>query len=676
MIVDVTREKLVQDELRRAYRSLSSHLDNTPLAVIEWDHTMRVVRWSGQAESMFGFRADEVIGLQPDQWRFVYAEDRERILDITTGLTTGREARNVVNNRNYRADGTVLDCEWHNSVVYDDDGRIGSILSLVLDVTSQRRAAADLKRSDERLRSALRTAGMLGWEFDLRQASAFFSSNPSAYHGAAEVAAVRRIEELVDFVDAADRPLFISAVERCLTNGRDLNVEYRGSAADDVGRTRWFATRGSIVGRDAGGPARIIGVTTETTDQKMIEIEKAKLDRELAESRKRESLSVLAGGIAHDFNNLLTVILGNAGLIRGSVPGRPDLQPLLDSIETATLRGAELCRKMTAYAGIDRMQRREVDLRRIVLETREWMRSVLPATAQLGVDVAPSDVAVPMVHGDADQLRQMLLNLVTNAVEAIPEVGGTVAVRLEETADEPPYRKEFQPLPAAGRGLLLTVKDNGTGMTPEIRAQAFEPFFSTKFTGRGLGLAAVHGIARSHGAAIRLQSSPGRGTLLQIHFSVEAGKNPSAVLALPSDRSISAAAATASLGRALVVDDEHFIRELTASVLEDAGYQVESAADGLVGLALLEEKIESWSLVVLDRVMPGLDGTLLFDKLRAFRPELPIVMMSGYHGKTTSTSGRFGGPTIELAKPFRLEQFHEAVRIAVAAGEAFKSSRG
>ena len=674
MIVEITQAKRDHDELRTAYRSLDSHMDNTPLAVIEWDRAMRVVRWTGQAEAMFGFRADEVLGKQPHEWNFVHRDDQSRVQDVVANLVGDRESRKVVFNRNLHASGAVLDIEWHNSVVRGNDGQIASVLSLAMDVTAQRRSAEALQHSDDRLRSAFRTADMLGWEFDLISSSAYFSSDPALHHGSAESTTVDRIDDFADFVHNDDRAAFAAAVASCLATRQDLKLEYRGRTVDADGRTRWFLTQGSLSHCDRVGVNSIIGVTTDISERKRVEMESVRLDRELADMRKRESLTVLAGGIAHDFNNLLTVILGNAGLIRSAIAEQRGIETLLESIETATQRGAELCRKMTAYAGVDRLPNRKVDLRGILLESSELMRSLLPASAEFRLRIPDSLGTDSTINGDEDQFRQLMLNLVTNAAEALPAEGGVVEVELEHQEGLLPSAGEFKPKPADGRWLLLTVRDNGTGMTTETQSRAFEPFYSTKFAGRGLGLATVHGIAHSHGASIRLESGPVRGTCVQILFPIESrmkendkpfvewtSLETSTVLPIPSR------------GHALVVDDELFIRELTASVLEDAGYQVETAADGSEGLLLLQSKLASWRLVVLDRVMPGLNGSVLFQMLRGERPDLPIVMMSGYESHANTADPRWAGPTAELAKPFRLAQFIEAVRSVVAAAAHIKN---
>ncbi|MBY0514233.1 MAG: PAS domain S-box protein, partial [Gemmataceae bacterium] len=317
----------VDERLRRAYQVLSAHLDNTPLAVIEWDRGTHVARWSGQAERLFGWAAAEVVGKRATDWRFVHVDDLARVRDHVHEVTAGRETRSVILNRNYTKAGGVVWCEWHNSLLLDEAGGVGSVLSLVLDVTARHTAAESLARGAARLRAALNSAQMMTWDWDLTTGRSYYSSDFAAFYGLPPDPECGQGEAAWVVVHPDDVPAVRGHLGRAVEGCGDLDFEYRGRVPRADGETRWFTVRGQVLCGPDGKPARLVAVTTDVTDRKRAEWERAALDRQLLDAQKWESLGVLAGGVAHDFNNLLTVVMGGAGLARRLIPADSPAAP-------------------------------------------------------------------------------------------------------------------------------------------------------------------------------------------------------------------------------------------------------------------------------------------------------------------------------------------------------------
>ncbi|NLF29871.1 MAG: response regulator, partial [Planctomycetes bacterium] len=332
---------------------------------------------------------------------------------------------------------------------------------------------------------------------------------------------------------------------------------------------------------------------------------------------------VLAGGIAHDFNNLLVAILGNADLALRELPPDAPGRAHLEEIHKAGVRASELTDQMLAYSGKGRFVLASVDLNALVGEMTDVLKSTVPASARL---VVALDDKLPPVTADPAQIRQVIRNLVSNAVEALPPTGGRVTLRTEavtlaERLKAP--RRELDDLPA-GDYAALQVIDNGCGMDARTHDRVFDPFFSTKFTGRGLGMAAVLGIVRGHRGTIEIDSEPDAGTTVRVLLP--------AARPQPHREPDDAAARQPwkGAGTVLVVDDEPSVRKLAALMLERMGFQTLVAADGPEAIALFTGHADRITAVLLDRTMPALSGPQVVDRLRALRPDVPIILCSGY----------------------------------------------
>ncbi|HJV22281.1 MAG TPA: response regulator [Holophagaceae bacterium] len=401
---------------------------------------------------------------------------------------------------------------------------------------------------------------------------------------------------------------------------------------------------------------RLLGFTAMVLDQ----TERRQSEEALRLAQKLESLGVLAGGIAHDFNNLLTAILGHVDLALGKTDGTHPVAAHLHQIDTTARRAADLSRQMLAYSGRGPFQVTSLDLNRQVREMAGLLSVSVAKKVALEMDL---EDPLPTVDADAAQFQQVILNLVTNASEAIGERGGRVRLRTRAanlTAEELAAEFPGQVL-APGPYVRLEVEDDGCGMDAETIGRIFDPFFTTKFTGRGLGLSAMLGIVRGHRAGIRVESRPEQGTTFTLIFPAgEAAPAAEPPRVQPEANSLS--------GRVLVVDDEEIVRDLAEIALESLGLEVMLAKDGLEAVAMVELHGPRLDLLLMDLTMPRMDGAEAFRIIRALHPRLPVILTSGYTEAESLRAMAGLQPDAFLQKPFRVPDLQGCVASLLRSG--------
>ena len=507
---------------------------------------------------------------------------------------------------------------------------------------------------------------MISWDSNLQTNRILFSADVGTYFGSQLLTGSGPFpgDNAALLIAPQHRELVQSAYRNSQTASGEFSAEWQGCSSNPDGSARWFATLGKILLDAEGKPERTCGVTWEITQRRRAEEERRALERQVQEAHRFESLGIMAGGIAHEFNNLLTSILGYACLAKDELSKSIPARAHMVHIENAAVRAAELCSQMLAAAGRGQFVIVPTDLSQLVRETMLRLKATLPRSVVLRLTLAEDP---PEVAADAAQIRQLLVNLVNNAADALGEREGTLAIT---TGTQHLDRTELSscvhaPDLAAGTYVFLEISDDGPGMSAEITGRIFEPFFSTKFTGRGMGLAAVLGIVRGHDGAIHVSSQPGEGAKFRVFLP------PAAPQKAPAPAPIAAAAPAQSEGAILVVDDEPRIRSLTLRMLQNAGYRAIEATDGVEAIARLGDLAGSLRLVLMDLTMPRMDGIETAREMRRQIPDVPIILMSGFseHELTEQASGmhslRF------LQKPFNQQAFLEAIRTAlIAAGES------
>jgi signal transduction histidine kinase len=396
----------------------------------------------------------------------------------------------------------------------------------------------------------------------------------------------------------------------------------------------------------------------EIIERELAEEERQKVQVKLLHAQKLESLGVLSGGVAHDFNNLLVGILGNAGLALQDLPEDSPVRQTIRDIETSALRAAELTRQLLAYAGKGQFATQPVPLSQLIEEMGHLLGTAVHRAARLAFEFAED---VPAVDGDPVQLRQVVMNLVTNAAEAIGVGSGTITVRTGRMDATRAYLLDAHRGPGLAEGpvVFLEVEDDGHGMHPATLARIFDPFFTTKFTGRGLGLAAVLGIVRSHRGAIKVTSAPGRGTRVRILFPLSEAARVARAQPVPRDRE-----SPVRGGTVLIVDDEDTVRRVARRILEAAGFTVRTASGGVEAMRSLREAPAAVDLVLLDMTMPDMSGAQTLQELQRIRPGIRVVLSSGYSQEETAVPAEDVAAFIQ--KPYRPADLVAAIRRALA----------
>jgi PAS domain S-box-containing protein len=375
----------------------------------------------------------------------------------------------------------------------------------------------------------------------------------------------------------------------------------------------------------ANGERYILEVTQDITEQVETEQRKQKLLEQMKEAQRLESLGVLAGGIAHDFNNILVAVLGYSDLALHKLPTSSPARPLIEKVMKGGERAADLCSQMLAYSGKRQLAVGPIDLNAVVEEISQLLEVSVSKKVVLKYELDPN---LPSVEADATQLPQVVMNLMANASEAIGEERGIVGVATGVVECDSDYWKRafFRSEDIAeGVYVYLEVSDTGCGMDEETKAKIFDPFFTTKFTGRGLGLATVLGIARAHEGAIEVDSEPGKGTTIRVLFPAfhQPAKSPPGDASTPED--------WRGTGAILLVDDEELVLDVGSTMLERAGFEVRTATDGREALEVFRRYQGDIVCVVLDLMMPNMDGVETLGELRRIRQDVKVVLSSGYH---------------------------------------------
>jgi len=448
------------------------------------------------------------------------------------------------------------------------------------------------------------------------------------------------------------------ATRRALGSHHNIEVEYR--IRTKSGAEKWVLSRGrGVYGKD-GALDVFEGLAIDITAQKQAEAARLELERKLLEGQKLESLGLLAGGIAHDFNNLLSTILGNASMARLSLKPDSGVDEQLRAIEGASLRAAELCRQMLAYAGKGRFIVEPADLSLLVEDLLPLLKISIAHQASLKLDLPRG---LPAVRADATQLRQIVMNLVLNAADAVADRAGEIVIATGVTqldADMLAGCAAGTDL-APGEYVFLEVRDNGAGMTPEVAARIFDPFFTTKFSGRGLGLAAVLGIVRGHQGALRVETRPGRGSAFRLYL-------PPQRASLSSGRPVAPGTIDPwrQSGHVLVVDDEEQVRSVLVAMLKVCGFTADAESDGASAVERFRSNPQAYDAVLLDLLMPGMNGEQTLLAVREIRPDVRVLIVSGY--SEGDILGRIAGgrKVAFLAKPFTRATLEDRLRELLA----------
>ena len=400
---------------------------------------------------------------------------------------------------------------------------------------------------------------------------------------------------------------------------------------------------------DYEGACAILAFVVDTTAQKQFK-------DHLARSQKMEALGTLAGGIAHDFNNILSAIMGYTELVGLDLDRNSDSWKNLEQVMKASNRAKDLIRHILSFSRQTKKEREPIQIAPIIKETAKLLKASLPSFIEIRTQV---DKNLGYVLADPTQIHQIMLNLCTNAAFAMRETGGTLSIALKQTSIDDLGQLVRTELPA-GTYLQLSVSDTGAGIAPEISDRIFEPYFTTKSQedGVGLGLFTVHGIVSDYKGAIAAESEPGKGATFHVYLPVSEAVSPAA-------ETVHASSLPKGTERILIVDDEMVLVNLERQFLEHLGYEVESSVSSLEALKKFEERPNDFDLVITDMTMPDMTGDKLSLEMMRIRPDIPVIMCTGFSEKMSEAGAKELGIKAYVRKPLMIGELSEAVRKAL-----------
>jgi signal transduction histidine kinase/CheY-like chemotaxis protein len=402
---------------------------------------------------------------------------------------------------------------------------------------------------------------------------------------------------------------------------------------------------------ELNGEQCTLNIARDITELKKADEERLLLERQLQHTQKMESLGVLAGGIAHDFNNLLAIIIGRCSL--ASI--KPETaEGQISSIEKAARRAAELCRQMLAYAGKSNVSRVLLNMGDLVYDMVDMLRATIKQNVSITLD---NTAKICFINGDASQIRQVVMNLIINAADAIGDDQGEISVSLTRILLLPEHSEKdyLGAVIAPAEYICLEVTDNGSGMDEETKRRIFEPFYTTKFTGRGLGMAAVLGIITGHKGALQLHSQQGHGSTFKVFLPpVRTGRRSESMQSVEPYQ-------WRGNGKVLLVEDEEHVMSVASEMLQELGFTVIEAKNGSEALSRFQKNFGDITVVLTDIDMPVMDGYTLFRELKTLKPELPIIIATGFGD--IDVSSRIGREEIAglASKPYSLDQLRDVM---------------
>jgi len=624
------------------YRSLVERIPGI-VYIAEFGSTAQWHYVSPQIEDYLGYTPEEWLldstlwlkHVHPDDQELVMAEER-RMQAI--GKAFFAEYRMVAR------DGRVVWFRDESMILRGTASQPPLLYGILYDITERKATEYALRESEERLRMALEAAHLGMWEWDPESDAIFWDDRHCSLFGLRPKEAPPTATKFIELVNPEDHHWVRHAVREALRSGEAYGAEYRVRWPD--GSEHWLASAGRVLHESPGRTMRMRGITYDVTDRRGLE-------DHLRRAQKMEAIGQLAGGVAHDFNNLLMVILGHVELLQERQGLDSSVTRNIEAIQKAADRAAGITQQLLAFSRKQVLQARVVELRRVVSDISTLLRQLLGSLVDFRLQLP----AAPLwVSADESQLEQVVLNLVINARDAMPQ-GGTVTVGLDRVAAGTSAIRRHP-------GMLdidyvrLKVSDTGIGMDAATQAHIFEPFFTTKELGKGtgLGLATVYGIVKQSDGWIWVDSAPGAGTTFEILLpAVPAPEHEDA----GEKQKYQEARGSETI---LVVDDEEGVREVAVMSLASQGYKVLSAESGAQALELAASESGPIHALITDAAMPGMNGPALAKRLRELRPQTRVLYMSGYAEDSAVRDDTLRHGDAFLQKPFSLDALAQKLR--------------
>ena len=652
---EISDRKRVEQALReneQRFRALIANISDV-IVILEAQGTIRYE--SPSITRHFGWSPETLVGTR--YCDLVHANDRkrvrreiERLAESRPGVSRSIRCRYRARDRSYRHIELI-------AVNMRDTPQIAGILLNFRDISDRITSERALRASEQRLRKAQAMAHVGHWEFDPATRTIRGSKEWLRLYGLAPESPAVALETVRELVVEEDRKRAQEGLKALLNQNADYDLVFRIHRAND-GALVWLHSKAELIFRGEGREPMVSGVIQDITATKRAEEEKQQLEHQLRQAQKMESIGTLAGGIAHDFNNILSPIIGFTEMTAVELPAESQARANLEEVLAAARRAKEMVRHILTFSRQDTHEMKSMQIQPVVQESMKLLRSSLPSTIDIQVDL---DEESGSVMGDSTQIHQLVVNLCTNAYQAMRERGGRLAVTLRElhidTAAQTPC-----PDMLPGPYVCLRVTDTGHGIDQAIIDRIFEPYFTTKgpAEGTGMGLSMVHGIVKGHEGYITVRSALGEGTTFHVYIPRITGVQ---------ETTLDETTDLMPLGHEhiLLVDDEPQLLAMHGQILERLGYEVTAMRSSTEALKVFRRAPERFELLVTDQTMPDLTGAELSRAVRQTRPELPIILCTGFSEALSPEAAAQLGIRHYLQKPVPLKLLAQTVRMALNA---------
>ena len=638
----------VENELRISEKLLRNVMDIVPAFICAKDLDGRFILANKKLVDFYGTTVEEMTGmLHADICE--NGEELQGMLAADCKVIYSEKPKYIPEETMMHPDGSISVLETHKIpfFAYDDP----AVLIVSADITDRKQAEEALRKAYDIINRSPTVVFLWknaeGWPVEFVSDNVVrlfghtaeeFTSGKVSYKTMVHPDDLERVvQEVTTCSEEEDRKEFSHDPYRIITKN---------------GEVKWLDDMSSIKRDEKGDITHYEGIVLDISDRKQAEIEKGRLQSQLQQSQKMEAVGTLAGGIAHDFNNILAIIMGNAELASDDIPDWNPASKSLKEIHRASIRARDMVKHLLAFSRKSGEVNRPINIELIVKEAMEMLRSAVPTSIAFDQHISGDPCNI---LGDAAQISQVMMNLATNAAHAMAEEGGLLEVTLEKV-ELPEEKSCFSKVLPPGAYVRLKVRDTGEGMERTTMARIFEPYYTTKEVGKGtgMGLSVVHGIVKRHGGGIRVESELGKGTAFEIYFPalvemIEEEKEPDGEIKGGSES-------------ILFVDDEESMVDLNRQRLERLGYQVKSTTKPLQALEWFSADPDHFDVIITDMTMPRMTGDRLTKEILTIRPEMPVIICTGYSERMSEKDAEAFGVRKYIEKPIDTRNLAAALR--------------
>ncbi|MBI9075240.1 MAG: PAS domain S-box protein [Desulfatibacillum sp.] len=631
-----------EEALKQSEGFLKSLLDTIPLPVFYKDKNGEYLGFNRAFEKFFGKTMDQLVGKTVFE---IYSPELAELFHIKDGALFQSGGTQHYECQVENANGMLRDVIISKAALTDEQGDVTGLIGTFFDETEKKQAEIDLISREQLLNEMGNIARIGGWEHDILTGEATWTPEIFKIMEIDESGPIPGPNEHLSYYPPMERARLENAYNNAMETGKQFDLELQCTTAK--GRLFWARAMGRPEFKD-GQCIKLKGTFQDITERK-------KAEEQLQKAQKMESIGHLAGGIAHDFNNLLFPIIGMAELLMEDLPQGSLEHENAQVIFESGKRGGDLVKQILAFSRQSEHKLLPISVQQILKEVLKLIRATIPSFIELEEDIQTD---CGMLMGDPTQIHQVAMNIITNAFHAVESTGGKISVQLREIALGP-GELAYGPL-GEGRYALLTIADTGQGMSPELMKKIFEPYFTTKEQGKGtgLGLAVAYGIIKEHQGDIKVYSEPGKGTSFNIFLPL---------LDKPGESETIVVAPEQQTGdeRILLIDDEESIALLEKQMLERLGYTVTACFHSPEAVELFKANPKAFDLVISDMTMPHMTGDQVTEALLSIRPDIPVIICTGFSEKMDGEKAEAKGIKAFLMKPVIKAELAGAIRKAL-----------